>query len=211
MTKKWTAEDRIVLERMLKEGATYTQLGLHFGVTRNAVGGTIDRMGLQGVSPKSAPGRPWSDADQKLTLSMRERGKTCKEIGARIGRSYEAVERWPRKHGYKRPPSLKKPRPQRPRMSRIMVNSGAIAFSIKARQSAPPRVWTDQPTEYDGAAHRVSLLARKPNGCCYVIGDPKDERPYCGHARLAGTPYCGPHRRRMYLVKQGGIYVAVSA
>jgi hypothetical protein len=40
---RWTPEQRVELERLLREGLSASQIGAHFGVSRNVVIGKVDR------------------------------------------------------------------------------------------------------------------------------------------------------------------------
>lgn len=54
--RNWSAEDRINIEKMLRDGCTYSQISVSlFGNAdnRSAVGGFIKRAGLVGVSPNT--------------------------------------------------------------------------------------------------------------------------------------------------------------
>jgi hypothetical protein len=66
----------------------------------------------------------------------------------------------------------------------------SLGARIEARQKAHPPLRPLR--EADVVPLLVTLVERAPNGCAYPYGDAGDYR-FCGHDRIAGKPYCGPH------------------
>ncbi|KXV17115.1 hypothetical protein [Gluconobacter oxydans] len=97
---KWKPRLR-ELEQLIREGKTRAQLADHFGVAENALGATIRRYGLNGLSPNdsSTGGSSADNARNRIDwtpllptlLEMMEREESATAIAAKIGVSTGAL------------------------------------------------------------------------------------------------------------------------
>jgi GcrA cell cycle regulator len=59
--RKWTTDDKALVEKLWREGHTSTKIAAMIGITRNSVIGKIRRMGLQGLQGSDEPAHPKSE------------------------------------------------------------------------------------------------------------------------------------------------------
>lgn len=87
-------------------------------------------------------------------------------------------------------PVVRKPRAveQKPRVKIASVNSNSNAMRVQEHHATPY-----QPKTVDDVESRnIPLLELRKNDCRYPIGDPP---LFCGHPKVEGSSYCGPHTR----------------
>jgi GcrA cell cycle regulator len=181
----WTEERVKILKRMWMAGYSSGDIATHFGdVTRNAVMGKVDRLGL----------------DRPNEMNRRSLGKGGKAAGAVRSRALKA------QFGKSKPSWTPKditpatPPPPKPPIPVVHVSpiTGAI---IPGPSPLPPRPLAE-PVYASGPL--IDITAITSRNCCWpVVRDPiADEWLFCGDERDPNSGrgrdrgYCATHRRK---------------
>ncbi|KAA0255545.1 MAG: hypothetical protein EDX89_05640 [Acidobacteria bacterium] len=75
---------------MYRQGMSLRQIGEREGVTASSVLAALRKAGVK-LRPARAPKGPWPIAYLDEAIKLRAKGLTLAEIGARVGRTGEAV------------------------------------------------------------------------------------------------------------------------
>jgi GcrA cell cycle regulator len=166
---KWTDERVAEFRDKYALGWSHSQLGAHFGVSRNASIGKAHRLGLQGQAPPRKP-KPWVDAGVSERTWHRRQAKASYRLLEAQGRA-----------------SKDKPTYRR--------NRAAPAHSFEAVTIG--RYATD--LEPEAIANPVTLIELQEHHCHWPHDIPGGPMMYCGADSVLGFSYCLRHCRMAYV------------
>jgi GcrA cell cycle regulator len=163
---EWSQADRAVIAGMLRQDASATAIGAHFGVSRNAVIGIIHR-------------------DQNLKAIKTSRSKGVRPAGPKRKRTKGPGWTPPKRSkitGMVVP--KKNPGPVGHNMQVRRENSAAVTVIperlLNPRAEVSPRM--------------VALHDLESGDCRFPYGDPlEDGFGFCGHSKFPGQSYCAAH------------------
>ena len=184
-----------------------------YAVTRNAVMGKLQRMGLVGGRQGGKSPKPWTAEQDARLVELRKDSRTAPEIAQSLGRSQYAIQSRLRQLGVASPPPG--PKPAAPRRA----TPRQAAAPAAPKRKTPPGLarWADQPKS--AAARRthaerlaeaaivaetirceaastpadgIALIDHTDAMCRWVVGDPL-KLHYCGSPRVGRGSYCQKH------------------
>jgi GcrA cell cycle regulator len=169
---EWTADRIALLKRLRGDGVSYAAIAAKLGISRGAVSGKVDRLGLAAPAPAPRGPRP-----PRARLKMR-RGIGPAGPAPRLG------------DGASGPAILRDALLQsasRDKGSRdVPCSKGQQANTPAAASARTP--------------HACSLLDLTEDTCRWPVGDVGEPGFFfCGQPPLKGAPYCGPHCRKAFL------------
>ena len=175
----WTPERIQRMRELFEQGRTSREIAAALGgVTRNAVCGRLNRMGLKRKEPPKAkvttmPAEQHDDHLKALARRCRQDGSSLAEIGNWIGRTKDWVK-W-----HTRNPEDRERR-------------GWMRKTIKER-NIPDRAVRNHPLLH---SRPCTLFDLREWNCRYPIGDPKHSNfRFCGARRLEPHSYCATHHK----------------
>lgn len=169
---EWT-QDRIDLaSRLWLSGVSAKRIAEELGgLTRNAVMGKIDRLGLLRA--------PRGNLAQPAPSPSVGRGKPPESIPAPARAETRAVAR-PRAEKVVKEPHAKAP---------AQAAAPAAVVAIPASPKPPA-----------GPGEPVQIMDLRDYMCKWPLGDPSSESfRYCGHRKHGGAPYCEAHVKLAYM------------
>jgi GcrA cell cycle regulator len=215
----WTEARDKALAELWEQGLSAAKIADKFGggVTRNAVIGRLNRLGLQ------RGGNQWSDEETEQFKALWADGKTDAQIAEAMGKDSRAIsaKRLRLKlpvNRVVRPKAVKpkKPRTQRKRKT-LEGNRPNVIKGVQGAQRGSTRV--EQPDavlrrlkEAETAnpdARRVPIKELQAGQCRWPVNDakPGEEHLFCGAKARAGSSYCKDH----YSVSVSGHEVELNA
>lgn len=203
LQETWTEERVAVLRKMAERGMMASEIAIKLGVTRMAVLGKGNRLGIKfdhgvkggvntarrlGREPKKIVTTIWNEARVTAAAALWKSGLKAKDIAEAMGCSEGAFlaltdrrrDAFP-KRGYQKPSAPRKPRvkPVSP-IEKIERVNGTFKFD-----SVPFLL-----PEFPG----VKFIDLEAQHCKFpVSNDAGPDLLCCGANRLEGHPYCGVH------------------
>jgi GcrA cell cycle regulator len=171
---EWTAERIALLKRLRDDGVSYAAIAAKLGITRGAVSGKVDRLGLATREPMPrGPRRP------RAVLKIRPVAPRASDPDPEVQRACGAP--FNRDTREERVPPVEGLGEGRPgRTSQEAADHGPADPSARASRAC-------------------SLLELTEDTCRWPVGDVGEPGFFfCGEPPLAGAPYCGPHCRKAY-------------
>lgn len=207
----WTDESLATLKRLAREGYSTALIGEKMGLSKNAIIGKLNRLGLGtsgviGKQPAPRPPRPpappkipvlrndfWTLERTDTLKTMHALGCSAREIATATG----AVSRLSVASKIHRL-GLSDPTKARQTHSRLPPRKGSVRVG-KAPDTGPipPTPPVLAPTLIGENA--AGLLDLKPHHCKWPISGEGADTLFCGDKRIEGRPYCGDHCRRAYV------------
>ena len=179
---RWPREREQELEELLKLDLSASKIAEKLGVSRNAVIGKANRLGLQlsshrepisSTKPASAPAVDASADLKAKARQLRIDGQSCRVVAAMLGRNSYWVKRVTR--GLV--PTVTRPRPK------SEGNDEPESIAKGAFMALP-------------GATRIGILDLTATTCRWPIGDPcKSSFGYCGQSCDPDRAYCEHHRK----------------
>jgi GcrA cell cycle regulator len=166
---KWTDERVAEFRDKYALGWSHSQLGAHFGVSRNASIGKAHRLGLQGQAPPRKP-KPWVDVGVSERTWHRRQAKASHRASQGQGGASKD------KPAYHRNRSL-------PAHSFVPVTFGRYATDLEPEAIANP----------------VTLMELQEHHCHWPHDIPGEPMMYCGADSVLGLSYCPRHCRMAYV------------
>jgi GcrA cell cycle regulator len=190
---EWTASQEAQLRELWEAGHSMAAIGVKMGVSKNAIAGKRNRMGLtERASPINAAARSGQAAKRRAenlaaAQRMHGQGYSSRQIGAQLGMRPEAVGALLRGIGLQG-------------NGRRALSAGAgldvvpAAARVPAVRPPPPPPVVVVPV----AAHPLMRGARV--GCRWPLGEPRQPGfRYCDAADVVpGKPYCLEHCCKAY-------------
>lgn len=183
---EWTADRIALLKRLRDDGVSYAAIAAKLGITRGAVSGKVDRLGLAIREP--APRGP---------RQPRVRLKTRRRIDGPGSNPHPEVSNPHPEVGAKRASKDAGPCDAAPGRA----TSGPSILRDALFRSAPQdEGFRDVRTDPSARTSRAcSLLELTEDTCRWPVGDPGEPGFFfCGQSPLKGAPYCGPHCRKAF-------------
>ena len=172
----WTPERIELLKSLAARNLTGSQIAAELGdVTRNAVLGKLDRMGIHLTRLPDYVGSPWDKERsvllEKLYLGAYTVEQMAEQLKTTVGAVRGRLERIRRRNAIK-------PRKR------------TVGF-YKARQVSARVIRMS-----DASPIMVLFMELQPDQCRYIPGDVNGaDTVYCGAPIEVGQPYCSPHCR----------------
>jgi len=176
----WTAERIVLLKRLRDDGVSYTAIAAQLGITRGAVSGKIDRLGLAARQP--APRGP-----RKPRAVLKLRRVVPQALAPDPGvLEARGASLNPRTGERGQPADPSRPTPDWAPVAR--TEDGPVDGGRDSAVDPPVRT-----------SRACSLLELTEDTCRWPIGDVGEPGFYfCGEPPLEGAPYCGPHCRKAF-------------
>jgi GcrA cell cycle regulator len=202
----WTEARDKALAELWEQGLSAAKIADKFGggVTRNAVIGRLNRLGLQ------RGGNQWSDAETEQFKALWAEGKTDAQIGEAMGKDPRAIgmKRLRLKLPVNRAVRAKAVRPKKPRTQRkrktLEGNRPNVIKGVQGAQKGATRV--EQPDTVlrrlkdaetaNPDARRVPIEQLQAGECRWAVNDakPGEDHLFCGAKARAGSSYCKAHQ-----------------
>lgn len=206
----WTEQRDQVLAGLWEQGLSAAKIAEKFGggVTRNAVIGRLNRLGLQ------RGGNQWSEAETEQFKALHAEGKTDVQIGEAMGKDPRtiAAKRLRLSLPVNRVVRSKKAKPQKPRTQRrrktLEGNRPNVIKGVQGAQKGSVRV--EQPETVlqrlkdaetaNPDARRVPIDQLEAGQCRWAVNDakPGEQHLFCGAKARAGSSYCKAHHAVSY-------------
>lgn len=207
---EWTEERIDALRRLWLAGVSAKRIAAELGgLTRNAVMGKVDRVGLM-----RADRQPIKDVDELERVVRR----------VMDGRQDPQVSSMPTTAPA--PVATTRPEPRPARVNADRVKTKDPVPSAIAKPDRVPKAITVEGTDRTvvamparpsgkvetGREGPVEIMALRDYMCKWPMGDPgSPEFRYCGQRSKGGTPYCEGHARLAYMPSKATVRSASSA
>ena len=189
----WTPERVETLKNMWSEGQSASQIaGELGGVTRNAVIGKVNRLGLSN--------RGSTTAKEKKPTHLKENKKNQKIHKELLNTNVTSTHLKKAKNSLDKEKTSPEPTKKDPGKQSFQSINKSIIFT--ANQPLPPQPSTSEISEetlknvksLEKKSKKLSLMELTERTCKWPIGDPATENFwFCGHTAEQGKPYCETH------------------
>lgn len=154
----------------------------------------------------------WTHQQVQTMLTLHEAGLSCSQIGARVGKTRNAVIGKLHRMGIvKHAPSIdgaeNEPRPRASRKKeRLKPSLPRAGQALQLVKPAPLPAPIVAPIAIHREGQPVTVLTIKDGMCKFPIGDPKHaDFHFCGNAQRGdGAPYCAYHCGVAYVTGETG-------
>lgn len=194
MSKGWDSATEKKLKALAGKGLSTAEIGKRLGISKNAVVGKLNRLGLNAKAVAMAtsgkkeavakkPAAKTGVAARKATTKTTTKAPAKKAAPAK---KVTATKSTPAKGAAKKAPaSAPKKAAAAPKAKSAPVDKKSLTKNLAMHQRI--------------IQHSLEMANLKPNQCRWPIGDPDSEHfHFCGEAVFVGKPYCYEHCKQAY-------------